>query len=261
MLPCRIPQNIDEENCMKRWFVCGMFVMVLALSGSAASASDISFITKLAQDEFRSLSKEAGAALGYRNLAPAAPLGISGFDIAAEASAISIDKRSSYWKSAFNSDAPSYLIIPKVRVRKGLPFGIDVGAMYSGSTSSNIKLYGVEVSKSILSGGAASPAIGVRGTFTKLDGVKDLGLQTYGADASISKGFVFITPYAGAGVLWVTSEAKGNLQVMSNLAKETNTVPRFFGGVKLTPFPLVGVTVEAEYAVRPIYSLKAGVSF
>ncbi len=238
-----------------------MIAAALTLAGSAVFAADINFITRITQDEFKSLSKEAGAVLGYRNLAPAAPLGISGFDIAVEASAISIDKGTNYWKSAFNNDAPSYLIIPKVRVRKGLPFGIDVGAIYSGSTGSNIKLYGAELSKSILSGGVASPAIGVRATYTKLDGVNDLGIQTYGADASISKGFVFVTPYAGAGVLWITSEARGNLQTLSSLAKETSTVPRFFGGVKLSPIPLVGVTVEAEYAVRPIYSLKAGISF
>jgi hypothetical protein len=247
---------------MKRTLYSGIIAAALAIAASPVLASDISFSRLISQDDFKSLSKEAGAALGYRNLAPAAPLGITGFDIGAEASAISIDKNSSRWSSAFGNDAPSYLVIPKIRARKGLPLGIDVGAMYSYVPGSNVKLYGAELSKSILEGGVATPAVGVRATYTKLAGVSDLGLQTYGVDASISKGFPFITPYAGAGMMWINSEAKGNLKTLApNLSKETISVPRVFGGVVISPIPLLGITAEAEYAVRPIYSLKVAVSF
>lgn len=251
---------------MNRSLLCGVVAAALALAVSPVLAADINFSTPISQNDFKSLSKEAGAALGYRNMAPAAPLGITGFDIGAEVSAISISKNSTYWKAAFNNDAPSYLYIPKIRVRKGLPFGIDVGAMYSYVPDSNVKMYGAELSKSILDGSAATPALGVRGTYTRLAGVNDLGLQTYGVDASISKGFVFITPYAGAGMMWINSEAKGNLKTGSqavgiDLKNETISVPRVFGGLVISPIPLLGITVEAEYAERPIYSLKAAVSF
>jgi hypothetical protein len=100
-----------------------------------------------------------------------------------------------------------------------------------------------------------------------LAGVNDLSLQTYGVDASISKGFLFITPYAGAGMMWINSEAKGDLKTITlnasgiDLKKETNSVPRVFGGLKLTPFPLLSITAEAEYAERPLYSLKGAISF
>ncbi len=252
---------------MKKSLLCGVVAAALALAVSPALAADISFIRGIGQGDFKDLSKEAGAALGYRNMAPAAPLGITGFDIGVEASAISINKSSNYWKSAFGDDAPSYLIIPKIRARKGLPFGIDIGAMYSYVPSSNVKLYGAELSKSILDGTMATPAVGVRATYTKLAGVSDLGLQTYGVDASISKGFLFITPYAGAGMMWINSEAKGNLQTLATasplgpLKEETISVPRVFGGLKISPFPLLGITAEAEYAARPIYSLKVALSF
>lgn len=246
---------------MKKTLLCGM-VAALALAASPVCAADIKFSSVINQGEFKSLSKQAGAALGYRNLAPAEPLGITGFDVGVELSAMSIDKNSNYWISAFNNDAPSFLAIPKLRARKGLPFGIDIGAMYSYVPGSNIKLYGAELSKSILDGGIALPAVGVRATYTKLAGVNDLGLQTYGLDASVSKGFLFLTPYAGAGMMWVNSEAKGNLKTLApGLKNETIAVPRIFGGLKVSPFPLVGMTVEAEYAERPIYSLKAALSF
>lgn len=250
---------------MKRLLVCGVVAATLAYAVSPTMAADIDFsnATSFTQDEFNKLSKEAGAAIGYRNMAPAAPLGITGFSIGGEVAAVKIDKNSSYWKSAFGNDAPpSYLVIPKIRVRKGLPFGIDVGAMYSYVPDSNIKLYGAEISKSILEGTMATPAVGVRATYTKLAGVDDLGLQTYGVDASISKGILFITPYAGAGMLWINSEAKGNLKTLApTLSKENTSIPRVFGGVVVTPFPLFGITAEAEYAERPIYSLKVAISF
>jgi hypothetical protein len=245
---------------MRNLLLCGVVAAALSLAVSPAVAADISFIRGIGQGEFKDLSKEAGAALGYRNMAPAAPLGITGFDIGLEASAINIEHNSSYWKSAFGDDAPSYLIIPKIRARKGLPFGIDVGAMYSYVPDSNIKLYGAELSKSILDGTMATPAVGVRATYTKLAGVNDLGLHTYGVDASVSKGFLFLTPYAGAGMMWINSEAKGFLQPLG-LKTENITVPRFFGGLVISPLPLLGITAEAEYAVRPIYSLKAAISF
>ncbi len=249
---------------MKKTLLCGVIAAALAFAASPAVAGDISFVKSISQDDFRNLSKEAGAAIGYRNLAPAESLGITGFDAAIEVSAVAI-KNSNYWQSAFNNDAPSFLAIPTLRVRKGLPLGFDIGAMYSYVPGSNVKVYGAELSKSILDGGITTPSVGVRGTYTKLAGVNDLDLQTYGLDASVSKGFLFLTPYAGAGLLWINSEARGNLkspsvqtQILSN---ESSTVPRFFGGVKISPLPLFNVTAELEYAVRPIYSLKAAVSF
>jgi hypothetical protein len=246
--------------------LCGVLTAFLAFAAFPVLAADIKFSKELTQDSFKSLSKEAGVALAYRNMVPAEPLGLTGFDIGVEASAISIDKNSDHWGKAFNGDAPSYLIIPKIRARKGLPFGIDIGAMYSYVPGSNVKLYGVELGKAILDGSLATPAVGIRGTYTKLAGVDDLGLQTYGVDASISKGFIIITPYAGAGMMWIKSDAKGNLLTLSqaagkSLTSESISVPRVFAGLKLSPLPLFGITAEAEYASRPIYSLKVAISF
>jgi len=246
--------------------VIAVTMLAAALTAGPAAAKDISFITGLVQDQFRSLSKEAGAALAYKNLAPAAPLGITGFDAGVQVSAIDVRKESAYWKSAFNNDAPDFLLLPSIRVRKGLPFGIDVGAMYSYVPDSNIKLFGAEVSKALLEGSVATPALGVRATYTKLTGVDDLDLQTVGFDASISKGFLILTPYVGAGMLWIDSEAKGKLQSLSvsagvPLKEEKIWLPRGFAGLKISPLPFFGITAELEYAVRPIYSLKAAVNF
>ena len=242
--------------------VVGLLALSLALlGGTQAMAKDIRFGAPLTQGQFKELSKEAGAAISFKNTAPAEALGITGFDAGIEISAADIG--GDYWDTAFGDDAPSYLVLPKLRVRKGLPLGIDIGAMYSYVPDSNIKLYGFEVSKAILEGTAATPALGVRATYTKLSGVDELDLQTVGIDASISKGFLFLTPYAGAGGVWISSEAKGNLKatLAPNLASEDIFQPRVFAGLKVSPLPLVGFTAEVEYQERPIYSLKAALSF
>lgn len=239
--------------------------LLLALSGQAM-AKDISFVFALPQDQFKLLSREAGSAIAFRNIAPTTPLGVTGFDAGIEVTAIDIKKESSYWKSAFNQDAPSYLTIPHLRLRKGLPFGIDVGAMYAYVPDSNIKIYGAELSKSIIDGGVATPSLGVRATYSKLAGVSDLDLQTVGLDASVSKGFVILTPYVGAGMLWINSKPKGALADGTlpggfALTDEKIWQPRFFGGLKFSPLPLFGITAEVDYSERPAYSLKAALNF
>ena len=64
------PLNSGEVY-MKRRLFYGVAAAILALAASPAGAADIYFTSPITQDQFKSLTKEAGAALGYRNLAPA----------------------------------------------------------------------------------------------------------------------------------------------------------------------------------------------
>ena len=241
--------------------------LVLLCAGQASANADISFVRGITQDAFRSFSREVGSAASYKNVAPAAPLGVTGFDIAAEVTFVDIRKDAAYWQAATGSSAPSVYVIPKVRVRKGLPFGIDVGAMYSKVPDSNIQLYGAELSKALLEGGAVSPALGVRATYTRLAGVGDLDLQTVGIDASLSKGFFILTPYVGGGAVWIDGKAKGRLQTLSttllgaSLKEEKFWQERVFGGVRISPLPFFNVTGEVEYSGVTTYSLRAAIGF
>jgi len=248
-------------------------IMIIALSllltnAAGVSARDLSFTQGIGQSAFKSLSRQAGAAISYKNTAPAEPLGITGFDIGVELTAVDIKQDADYWRAAFGNDAPSLLLLPKLRARKGLFWGIDVGAMYSYVPDSNIKLYGFEVSKALLEGTAATPAFGIRGSYTKLAGVNDLDLQTVGVDATLSKGLLILTPYLGAGAVYVNSKPTGRLQSLSTtlqggvpLKTEEFWQPRYFAGLKISPLPLIGVTAEVEYQERMIYSLKAALNF
>ncbi len=194
-----------------------------------AMAANISTLQALGQAEFRTLSEDLGAALSYKPITPAAPLGTTGFDMGVEVTQTDMSKSSQIWSKATGGGSSiSKLYVPKLHIDKGLPFGIDIGAFYSKVPSSNISLYGGELRYAILDGGLAMPAVAIRGSFTKLNGVNQLSLDTKGLDLSISKGFAMFTPYAGIGQVWVNSTAN-----VAGLAAESFTQGKVFVGGNL----------------------------
>jgi hypothetical protein len=175
-----------------------------------------------------------------------------------------------YWKYAIKGQSvPGYAIIPKLHVIKGLPFNIDVGAVFSMVPDTNIKYFGGELKYAIMQGSAVTPAVAVRGTYTQLLGVDQLDFKTYGVEATISKGVGFgvkLTPYAGVGVNWFQSTPKGfaSLPVLSGglgLSAENSTHLKAYAGARFT-LTLIAITGEIEINdVTPVYSLKAGLAF
>ncbi len=177
---------------------------VLACSASSVYAIgnfDPKVFTKAMQPEFNAMTEDFGAALSYKAITPAEPLGLIGFDFGLELTATklsSIDK----WGNAIGNKDLSYLPLPKLHVHKGLPFGIDLGAVYSQVPSTDIQYWGGEIRYSFVSGNLAIPAVAVRGSYTQLVGIDELDLTTKGLELTVSKGFLLLTPYAGIGQIW-----------------------------------------------------------
>ncbi|PKN12778.1 MAG: hypothetical protein CVU69_05290 [Deltaproteobacteria bacterium HGW-Deltaproteobacteria-4] len=241
-----------------------LLTALLLLSVCAASAFaekyDFSIPADFANSQLNDLVKEAGTAIAYRAVAPAEPGGLTGFDIGIEASFIKIDN--ALWDEVFDSnDAPGYLPVPRVHVRKGLPFDFDLGASYAMVPSSNIKVIAGEIQYAIMDGSAALPALALRGHYSTLLGVDDLDLETYGADAVLSKGFLFLTPYVGVGVLRSDGEYTGsNATLKANLQDQSETTQRVFGGVQIA-MALLRITLDAEYAEVPVYTAKVSLGW
>src|SRR5438552_15478397 len=208
----------------------GLVVVCLLALSLPAVAGDINQIQKLGQTGFRELSEDLGAALSYKPLTPTAPLGITGFDLGIAATSTKL-QNSSVFNTAGGGDHSS-VIVPSLRLNKGLPFGIDLGVMYSSVPSTNIKLYGGELRYAIVPGGVAMPAIGVRGSYTKLTGVDQLDFDTKGLDLSISKGFLMFTPYGGIGKVWATSTPNVTPNP-NNLSKESRSLNEVFVGITM----------------------------
>jgi len=223
-----------------------------------AGGNDIQLLTTIIQSEFENLSRELGLSLSYIPLAPAEPLGITGFDIGIEATMADIGAGEIYWQKAVaDQSVPSTLIIPKIHAQKGLPFGIDLGIIYSAVPDTNIALLGGEVKWAFIKGSAVTPSLALRGTYTKLLGVDDIDLHTYSADLSVSKGFGMLTPYAGVGQVWIESKEK---VALLNLDKASLSETKFFLGVKLS-LAILNFVAEADFSDIPMYSLRANIGF
>ncbi len=228
---------------------------VLGCFAQPVWAANIDNLGALAQPEFKLFSEDLGAALSYKPLIPAEPLGVTGFDLGLEVTSTEL-KNSSLWAKATGSSRNS-LPIPKIHIHKGLPFNIDVGAFYSSVPTTNIKLYGGELRYAILEGGTATPAVAIRGSLTKLTGVDQLSFGTKGLDVSISKGFAMLTPYAGVGAVWVDSTPGGGL----GLVKESFRQNKIFAGANLN-LGLVNLAFEYDKTgSSPSYGAKLGFRF
>ena len=204
-----------------------------------------------AQPAFKTFSEDLGSALSYKPITPPTPLGITGFDLGMEVTSTKMRNLDTATNSSMSS-----LIVPKLHLYKGLPLNIDVGAFYSSVPTTNIKLYGGELRYAIVEGGVATPAVGIRGSVTKLTGVDQLAFGTKGLDISISKGFAMFTPYIGVGRVWVNSTP----DAATGLQKESFQQGKVFIGGNLN----LGVNLALEYdktGSAQSYSAKVGIRF
>ena len=219
-------------------------------------AANISTLGALSPTQFKLFSEDLGSALSYKAVTPPTPLGVTGFDLGLEVTSTEM-KNSALWTKVTNGgSAMSSMTVPKLHVFKGLPFNIDVGAFYAAVPTTNIKLYGGELRYAIVEGGVATPAVGIRGSVTKLTGVDQLSFGTKGLDISISKGFVLFTPYIGVGRVWVNSTPGA----ATGLQKETFQQGKVFIGGNLN----LGVNLALEYdktGSAQSYSAKVGFRF
>jgi len=212
-------------------------------------------LQNLSQEEFRLLAEDIGGAFSYHPQLPTEPLGVTGFDFGVSLTATR-DLNREILDKASSAKLPDSLPTVTLRLDKGLPYGLDVGAMYGKVPTTDVDLWGAQARWAVLQGGVAEPAVGIRASYAQLRGLNQLDLTTKGLDVSISKGFAFVTPYAGVGRVWVTADPHAGA-----LQKENPSLNRFFigGGIKAA---LLNLNAEVE-RVGPAtsLSLKAGVRF
>ncbi len=249
---------------MKKLIIALLLLLAMALP--ALAATDITLPPTFTQDQFKNLSRDIGLAISYVPLAPAEPLGntLPGFDIGVEATVVNIDTNKDYWKAIetfVGQNISNSVPIPKLHVQVGLPIvPIDLGFVYADVPSTNIKYMGGEIKYAILRGSTVSPALALRGAYTKLSGVPDIDLSTQSLDVSISKGFAMFTPYAGYGMVWIASKEKSPL-IVPPLNDENLSEPKGYVGCKITFFPLMNMVAEADFAKVSSYSLRLNLHF
>ena len=247
---------------MKKIFMAVLLLLLMAAPATAKVTFRLP--ADFTQDDFKNLSRDLGLAISYMPLAPAEPLWgvLPGFDIGVEVTGVSYNKNASYiQKSVTNpSDLPSYIPEAKAHVQVGLPvIPIDLGIVYGTAPGSDVKLVGYELKWAILKGSTISPAVAIRGAYTKLSGVDELDISTKSLDLSISKGFAMLTPYAGIGEVWITSSPNASLPSIP-LKKEDITETKGFVGCKIS-LGLINFVAEADFAKVDAYSLRMNLHF
>jgi hypothetical protein len=219
-----------------------------------AHAGEFTSVGTLAQGEFHRLAEDLGAAFAYKGVTPATPLGPVGFDVGVEVTGTRMQDSALFARAGAGSH--SQLVIPKLHVTKGLFGGLDIGAFAGGSGDVSAALFGAELRYAIVDDTVVTPAVAVRLSGTRATGLGDLRIGTAAADVMVSKAFVALTPYAGAGVARVQARVSG-----SALAEEKFNKGRVFGGLNVN---LVGANfaLEAEkMGGNTSLSAKVGLRF
>ncbi len=229
---------------------------VLACFAQPAMAATLNLgAAGFTQAQFKAFSEDMGSALSYKGVTPAAPLGVTGFDLGVEVTSTQLQNSALFTKAGGSASTTS-LIVPKLHIAKGLPMGFDIAGFYSAIPTTGISLYGAELRYAILDGGLAEPAVGIRGSFSKLSGINSWSLDTKAVDVSISKGFAMLTPYAGVGSVWTNSSTTG-----TGLASESFRQNKIFAGANLN-LGLANLAFEYDKTgSAPSYSAKLGFRF
>jgi len=236
---------------------------LLSLATTVAWADDFEIQCSAASAEcrqaFHDAAKDVSAALNYKMLAPAEATGLLGFGIAAIGSYVPVENKDA-WRTLTGENLDGIGMAGGV-INKGLPFGIDVGAFYAAVPGSGGAAYGAQLRYAILEGGVASPALAVGASYTKTSGIDDFDYSSWGVDVTVSKGFAFLTPYAGVGYRSSSLKPTDEVKATYGLQNEDDDAARLFVGARIT---MVFFDITPEYersGDNNVYSLRAGFTF
>ena len=213
----------------------------LLIAGPAAQAYDFDSLSLLrSQEEFKLVAEDLSAALAFKPMSPAEGLGVTGFDISASVSGTRLQSRELLERAANSDDVPDTLPTASVRIQKGLPLNVDIGAAYTVVPGTSASALSGEVKWAFIEGGTLTPAFAVRAFYTRMRGLGDLKMHSQGVDLSVSKGFAMATPYAGGGVVATKASTDSG-----RWAKESYTQGRVFAGLNFN-LALLNLAVEAD---------------
>jgi hypothetical protein len=235
--------------------VSGLALCLVLLVPSVSAAGTLT-VRNLFAGEYRDLTRDLAAALQFKQAAPPTALGPRGFEVGIEVSATDIDERADYWQLV-TDDPPSYLVIPKLHLLKGLPLRVDGEAMLSYLPSADLFLWGLAGKWTVVEEDRHVPATSVRLGFSDLRGVDELDFSTVGLDVATGYSWSVIEPYLGVGTAWVSSEARVRAEEADILVteRESFVTAHVFAGFRLY-LPLVAITTELDWGERPTLSAR-----
>ncbi len=178
---------------------------------------------------WRSIGQQFGVALASPVLHGAATSGPDGFYVGLEGTVTGISQGADYWArgtrgsdadlaTGRNENVPPVLYWQRLAVRKGLPFGFEVGSSIGHLFGTSYVSLGADLKFALFEGfhhdwGAFVPDVAVRGSVQTMFGASQTSIVVPSVDLTISKSFSVagagtITPLLGAQVLWVVVQSE-----------------------------------------------------
>ncbi len=242
------------KSAIGKWPAAAAIALTLAVA-SPQYATAFDELSDLNQGQFQTLVENVGAVTHYKAIAPAEPLGIIGFDVALELSSTDIDSNVFDIASGGSIDS-SQVLLPRLHVHKGLPFGLDLGASLAVIPETDLMALGAEIRYAFLPGSTITPAVAVRAHYSFVKGVQELDLNNAGIELTISKGFLMLTPYAGIGAIRTSAEAND----IATLSDESASLEKVYVGLNINLGFNFGIEADRT-GDNTTYSVKAGLRF
>jgi hypothetical protein len=231
------------------WPILALSALAFAPLARAASDFDptslASLTTKLAED----LVTQVAISADHRAFEPASPLGLAiGLDVGLDfvASRMTADFRQALTVAGVQGSLPDYVLLPRLNIHKGLPWGVDLGFSYIGYQGNSIT--GYEAKWAFLRGAAVKPSVAVRVSHTAST-LFFMKTNTTKIDAVVSKtvGW-FLEPYLGAGLQIISGSIEtpaGVPDLPADVPRSHSTAsPHVYAGL---PLKLVFLHLTAEY--------------
>ncbi|MBI3070499.1 MAG: hypothetical protein HYY84_00080 [Deltaproteobacteria bacterium] len=210
--------------------VVAVVLVSLGMSLTARANSNdlhlLNFVTKTANpqtggfiytqnsDMFNQLAEIMGHIIAPRVLAPGDTLGAWGIEVAYEQAFVHLNASNAALAAAVEDGSPdSFMLLPAIRFRKGLPFSLELGATFTAIKASEMYTLGVDLRFAPIEGYYAAPDFAIRASGTRLIGSRDLDLTTVSLDFTIGKrfavgGVMTMAPYGGYQVLLIIASSK-----------------------------------------------------
>ncbi|AKF06492.1 hypothetical protein [Sandaracinus amylolyticus] len=178
-------------------------------------------------DAWRRLATQFAGALIPPILLPAHTRGMRGIYFGVESSITGIDSGADYWARGTEGDTGTdrnrfvdgVLAWSRFNVRKGLPFGFEIGTNVGFLVNTSYWALGAEVRWSLLEGlrdrhaSAYFPSLSVRGSVQTLLGDSEVNVTVPAVDVSIGERIIVadtveISPYLGGQIAWVFADSE-----------------------------------------------------
>ncbi len=143
---------------------------------------------EIENSSYKQLMREVGMAMGPRMAGPAASGGSLGIEASYEVSGVGTNSTADYWTKAAGSPQ-SIVTTQQVRVRKGLPYSMQVGAVVTGLNNSNLTAIGIELGFNVTDGYKNIPDILIRPSIHTVLGNSQIDMFVVGTDLAVSKSF------------------------------------------------------------------------